>query len=102
MTQTRKQYGPKFKAKVALEAIKGHRTLNEIAAAYSVHPTIVQKWKKQVLDLLPELFADGRSRSAQTDEQLQAQLYQATRPAQSRTRLVENKSWTAQLMISGC
>jgi len=48
MTQIRKQYSPKFKAKIALEAIKGHRTINEIAAAYSVHPTIVQKWKKQV------------------------------------------------------
>jgi len=76
MTHTRKQYEAKFKAKVALEAIKGHRTLNEIAAAYGVHPTIVQKWKKQVLDLLPELFVDGRSRAAHSDEQLQAQLYQ--------------------------
>ena len=76
MTQTRKQYSPKFKAKVALEAIKGHRTLNEIATAYSVHPNVVQKWKQQALDSLPDLFADGRARSHQSDEQLQAQLYQ--------------------------
>ncbi len=76
MTQIRKQYNPKFKAKVALEAIKGHRTINEIATAYSVHPTIVQKWKKQVLDLLPELFADGRARAAHSDEQLHDRLYQ--------------------------
>lgn len=76
MTRTRKQYSPKFKAKVALEAIKGQRTINEIAAAYGVHPTIVQKWKKHALDLLPEVFADGRSRAVHSDEQLRDQLYQ--------------------------
>lgn len=76
MSQARKQYSPKFKAKVALEAIKGQRTINEIAAAFGVHPTIVQKWKKQALDLLPDLFTDGRARSAQTDEQLRDRLYQ--------------------------
>lgn len=76
MTQTRKQYSAALKAKVALEAIKGHRTINEIAGAYGVHPNQVQTWKKQALDQLPELFADGRSRAAHTDEQLQAQLYQ--------------------------
>jgi transposase-like protein len=77
MTEKRKQYNPKFKARVALEAIKGQRTINEIAAAFHVHPNQVQKWKKQVLDQLPELFLDGRSRSAaNSDEQLQAELYQ--------------------------
>jgi transposase-like protein len=79
MRQVRKQYSPKFKARVALEAIKGQRTTNEIAAAYSVHPNLIQKWKRQVLDLLPDLFADGRSassRASQSDEQLQSQLYQ--------------------------
>ena len=76
MTQTRKQYSAKLKAQVALEAIKGQRTINEIASAYGIHPNQVQQWKKQALDQLPELFADGRARAAQTDEQLQAQLYQ--------------------------
>jgi transposase-like protein len=76
MTQTRKQYSAQLKAKVALEAIKGQRTINEIASAYGVHPNQVQSWKKQALDQLPELFTDGRSRATPTDEQLQAQLYQ--------------------------
>ena len=76
MSPTRKQYSPKFKAKVALEAIKGQRAINEIAAAYGVHPPVIQKWKKHALDLLPEVFTDGRSRATQTDEQLRDQLYQ--------------------------
>ncbi len=76
MTQTRKQYSAQLKAKVALEAIKGQRTINEIASAYGIHPNQVQTWKKQALEQLPDLFTNGRARTAQADEQLQAQLYQ--------------------------
>ena len=42
MTRTRKQYGAKLKAQIALEAIKGQRAINEIAGAYGIHPNQVQ------------------------------------------------------------
>ena len=60
MGKQRKQYQAAFKSKVALEAIKGVRTVNEIATHYGVHPTQVVQWKKQALDHLREAFSDGR------------------------------------------
>jgi putative transposase len=76
MAKQRKHYSGDFKAKVALEAIKGQYTVNEIASRFQVHPNLVAQWKKQALAQLPELFSDGRARSSRDDEQLQARLYQ--------------------------
>ncbi len=45
----RKNYGDDLKAKVALEAIRGQKTANEIAAEYGIHPTQIAQWKKQAL-----------------------------------------------------
>ena len=76
MTTVRKSHNAQLKARVALEAIKGLRTVNEIANAFSVHPNLVGKWKKQATEQLPQLFQDGRARQRVADEELQAQLYQ--------------------------
>ena len=53
MAGLRKQYSSEFKVKVALEAIKGQKTANEMASEYGVHPTQITQWKKQALDELP-------------------------------------------------
>jgi transposase-like protein len=76
MAKPRKQYQAAFKSKVALEAIKGVRTVNEIATHYGVHPTQVAQWKKQALDHLREAFSDGRKRQDRADADLQSELYQ--------------------------
>lgn len=76
MTTIRKTHNAQLKAQVALEAIKGQRTVNEIASAFGIHPNLVGKWKKQALEQLPQLFSDGRARQQAADEALQAQLYQ--------------------------
>jgi len=49
----RKRYDASFKAKVALELVKGLKTVNEVAAEYGVHPNMILKWKKQLLDGKP-------------------------------------------------
>lgn len=72
----RKTYTAEFKAKVALEAIKGKLTVNQIAKTYSVHPNQVGSWKKQLLEALPDVFARGGGNADKSNEQLQAHLYQ--------------------------
>ena len=72
----RKQYGPEIKAKVALLAIKGERTINEIATMYGVHPSMIANWKKQVLEEVPQLFTNRRSATVRAQEDLTASLYQ--------------------------
>ncbi len=75
MRQHRKRYSAEIKAKVALEAIKGQKTANEIASEYGVHPTQIAQWKKQALDELPQLFSSTGNHE-KADEALIAALYQ--------------------------
>lgn len=72
----RKSYTTAFKVKVALEAIKGQRTINEIATHYGVHPNMVTQWKKQAIESLPDVFSARRERDVQEEEALKADLYQ--------------------------
>jgi transposase-like protein len=76
MKKERKSYTAAFKAKVALEAIKGQRTINEIASAFEVHPNQVTQWKKQAVTQLSEIFSNGRARANAAEEELRNQLYQ--------------------------
>ena len=71
----RKRYSADIKAKVALEAIKGQKTTNEIVADYGVHPSQIAQWKKQALDELPQIFSSRRSEQKQSDEALINTLY---------------------------
>jgi transposase-like protein len=75
-TKRRRNFSADFKARVAIEAIKGQRTIQEIGAHYGAHPNQVTKWKRQALDVLPQVFADHRMQGNQTDEALVAELYQ--------------------------
>ena len=72
----RKQYSADLKAKIALEAVKGQRTVQEIASHYGIHPTMVTNWKKQVVEGAAEIFGNGQIHAAEADEQLKAELYQ--------------------------
>ena len=56
----RQQYQAAFKAKVAPEAVKGEKTVAQIASEFGVHPNQVRKWKDQLLSMLPALFSDRR------------------------------------------
>jgi transposase-like protein len=75
MTTTRKQYSPQFKARVALEAIRGEKTLSQLGSQFKVHPMQIAKWRKAAIDQLPDLFVDGRTRKPSTEGDSDA-LYQ--------------------------
>lgn len=72
----RKRYSSSLKAKAALEAIRGERSLNEIASSYDIHPNQLSQWKRQVLESIPDIFTDRRNRSKKNDEELVDRLYQ--------------------------
>jgi transposase-like protein len=72
----RKRYDAGFKARVALEAIRGERTVAEIASMYGVHPNQISKWKKQALDELPNIFSGRYEKREMQGKELTDQLYQ--------------------------
>ena len=72
---TRKQYSARFKAKVAMEAIRGGKPMNELVVRFGLHPTQIAQWKKQALEGLPEIFANHRGQKGK-GEPLDAALYQ--------------------------
>ncbi|MEQ9124049.1 MAG: transposase [Alphaproteobacteria bacterium] len=59
----RKQHKPGFKARVALEALKGEQTVSELAGRFGVRPTMIHQWKRALLDGASELFQRGRTTS---------------------------------------
>jgi transposase-like protein len=64
----RKQHTAAFKAQVALAAIKGDRTVNELASQYGVHPTMIHGWKKLLLESVEDVFAKGGGAKAGANE----------------------------------
>src|SRR5271167_2951740 len=79
MASKRKLHTAVFKAQVALAAVKGDKTANELASLHGVHPTMVHAWKKQLLSNVEELFQSGaKAASAVDHEALRAHLYDQT------------------------
>ena len=71
----RKKHDPNFKAKVALEAVKGDQTLAELASQHGVHPNQITKWKRHLLDEMPEIFKN-KDKKNKNSKELQDSLYQ--------------------------
>src|SRR3954470_20577384 len=76
MAGKRKQHTAAFKAQVALAALKGDRTVNELAGQFGVHPTLIHTWKKQLLKGAQTVFASGVKSDASDAEAQKAELYE--------------------------
>ena len=76
MAGKRKQHSATFKAQVALAALKGDRTVNELAGQFGVHPTLIHGWKKQLLTQAETLFANGSKASTADAEAEKTELFE--------------------------
>ena len=72
----RQSYSKEFKARVALDALKGQKTVSEIASEYSIHPNQVSQWKKKALEGMADSFARGKSNDVEDMERERNRLYQ--------------------------
>ena len=76
MSQGRRKHSPAFKAKVALEALKGQETVAQLAARYEVHPGQIQAWKKALVEGASGVFDNVKEQKSRNDDALVARLYQ--------------------------
>ena len=76
MSQGPRKHSPAFKAKVALEELKGQETVAQLAARYEVHPGQIQAWKKALAEGASGVFGNGKDQKARNDSALIARLYQ--------------------------
>jgi len=76
MKNKRRNHSAQFKAKVALEAAKGDKTIAELASQFEVHPNQVTQWKRQLLESLPAIFCRSQQKEKQKQDDLTEYLYQ--------------------------
>lgn len=71
----RRGHDAAFKARVALEALKGEKTIAQISSEYGVHPNQIRQWRQKLLEDLPQLFSDRRKKPERDGEELLSELY---------------------------
>ena len=76
MAKKRRKHSDEFKAKVALEAVKGVRTLSELSSRFGVHSTVIAHWKRQLVDGAGSVFGGGNGLTGKSEEELTALLYE--------------------------
>jgi transposase len=76
LKQSRRKHSPSFKARVALEALKGEQTVAELAKRFEVHPTQIRKWKKDLTEGAVGIFSGDHNQEGKDHDALIAQLYQ--------------------------
>ena len=76
MRKKRRAFTEKFKAEVALEAVRGMKTLAELATEYKIHPNQISKWKKHLVANASDLYLKGTNENALSEEELTAPLYE--------------------------
>ena len=92
MAGKRNRHTAAFKAQVALAALKGDRTVNELAGHFGVHPTMIHAWKKQLLQGAEGVFASGVKSESGDAETRQAELYEQIGRLQMELAWVKKKA----------
>jgi putative transposase len=76
MGDIRRQHTGAFKTQVAVAAIRGERTMSELSGEFGIHPTVINRWKKQVLDVIPKILSGKTGPVDKNQEELISRLYQ--------------------------
>ncbi len=92
MKKGRRNHSAQFKARVAVEALKGARTMAELASSYEVHATQIALWKREVVEGLPGIFSRQRRKEEEDQEALKARLYQQIGQLQMELEWLKKKA----------
>jgi len=95
--QMRKSYDAAFKAKVALEAVKGEKTMAQLSSEYGVHVNQIGQWQKRLLQELPEVFSERRRKIEDETEEMTAELYRQIGQLKVELEWLKKKSQILQL-----
>ena len=95
MGRQRRKFSSALKARVALEAVKGVRSVAELAGEHQVHPSQIAQWKKQLLDSAEQVFSDKRVKEEKNQEELMAKLYQQIGQMKVELDWLQKKLWSS-------
>jgi transposase-like protein len=94
MAGKRRRFSAQFKAKVAIEALKGQRTVADLAGQYQVHPNQITQWKKQLLDAAEQVFSQRQDADRQQQDELTQKLYEQIGRLKVELDFLQKKLWT--------
>ncbi len=97
----RKNHDSAFKAKVALEATKGERTMAQISSEYGVHVNQIRQWRQKLLEELPGVFSDRRQKKDKETEEMTSELYRQIGQLKVELEWLKKKSLQLLLKKSG-
>lgn len=93
----RKSYDAAFKARVALEAVKGEKTIAQLSSEYSVHVNQISQWQKRLLQELPDIFSERRKKNEDETEEMTSELYRQIGQLKVELEWLKKKSQLLQL-----
>lgn len=93
MSKKKKSYTSEFKARVALDCIRGDLTINEISTKYGIHSSQINRWKQQAMESIKSGFAGKQERSAKSEQQLENQLYQEIGKLKCENDFLKKSVW---------
>jgi len=94
----RKSHDAAFKARVALEALKGEKTMAQLSSEYGVHANQIRQWRQKLLDELPGMFSDRRQKKDKDTEEVTSELYRQI--GQLKVELDWLKKKSQQLLLN--
>jgi transposase-like protein len=93
----RKGHDAAFKARVALEAMKGDKTMAQLSSEFGVHANQIRQWRQKLLEEVPSVFSDRRRKQEKEDEEMTSELYRQIGQLKVELEWLKKKSLLLQL-----